>query len=152
MGIAPGASLKKPLRDVPFLEHFALFVGYHWWRGWWNAWVLEIRKQGASEVAEVRIVPFDYFCRSGNVTFEPAPPGIDEDRLWTTAQQLRAQGWVKYSLLNVGDGVNCESLTRLIQVGRKESKQVETFWTGVLAAGAAILLYMATKGARDSVA
>jgi hypothetical protein len=149
MGIEPGSSLKKPMRDVPFLEHFALYVGDHWWRGCWNAWVLEIRKHGPSELAEVEIVPLDHFCRTGNVTFEPPPRGIDEERLWATAKRLRAQRWVRYSLLNVGDGVNCESLTRLIQVGRKESKQANTFWTGVLAAGTAAFLYMVTKDSRS---
>lgn len=152
MGIAPGSLLKKPLRDVPFLEHVALHVGVHWWHGWWGAWVLEIRKRRASDVAEVQIVPLAEYLRSGNVTVEPAPPGIDVDRLWATALQLHAQRWVKYSLLNMGDGFNCESLSRLIQVGRKQSKQAETFWAGVVVTGITTLLLMAFSKERDSVA
>lgn len=117
-----GDLLTRPVKGAPFLSHYGIYLGFFGTR----AWVLDIKKKIGAAWACVRLVPYERFCRHGDVQVEMGPPDMNPSAIRVRALELWARAWVRYSLINLGDGVNCEAVARWVQTGKgRQSRQVE---------------------------
>ena len=103
----------------PLVDHYGIVVG--------PLTVLDIKKSRSGR-ARVRLVSIDKFASGHQIRVERRPPGVSDAGVLARAGAVLTAHVLHYDFLLH----NCEHLSRWIQRGSSESKQVQSGVLGIL--------------------
>lgn len=113
-------------------------VGNHFGVYLTDSEVVDIRKESDKPGYFIaRIQPIKKFAKGYRMKIE-RPPKLIRKEVYSRAKWVLSQGSMKYSILGIGRGANCEHVARWISTGKKESQQAKDL--GIILIGTGVIV------------